>query len=315
MATAYLTHPVFQEHTMGALHPESPIRLRAIEARLKASSLWPHLSCREPPAASRAQLERVHDAAYLDRLAGLSPASGLVELDPDTWMNPRTLEAAAHAAGAAVFAVDLVLAAEVDNAFCAVRPPGHHAERNTAMGFCFYNNIACAAMHALEAHGLERVAIADFDVHHGNGTEHILAYESRVLMLSSFQHPFYPFTPLNDDAPNIVRSPLPSGAGGREFRAAVEADWLPALTRFRPQLILVSAGFDAHRSDPLADLNFEQEDYAWITDRLTQVADTHCAGRIVSSLEGGYDPSALAACVEAHLQVLSRATSSTGLLR
>lgn len=305
MTTAYITHPFFYKHDMGALHPESPMRLRAIDARLNNSPLWMRLSHREAPAITREQLERVHDVDYLDNLERLAPHEGMRELDPDTWMNPYTLEAASHAAGAALHAVDLVLDGEVDNAFCAVRPPGHHAERNAAMGFCFYNNLACAAAHALEVRGLERVAVADFDVHHGNGTEHIFGGDERVLMCSSFQHPFYPFTPLDSGVSNIVRSPLKAGAGGREFRAAVEADWLPALRAFDPQLIFVSAGFDAHRADPLAQLNFDETDYVWVTKQLMQLMESATPARIVSSLEGGYDLSALASCVEAHVSTLA----------
>lgn len=305
MTTAYLTHHACEQHDMGHLHPESPRRLEAIQNRLMASPLWQFLAHFEAPAATREQLERVHDASYLDQLEELSPTKGMTSLDPDTFMNVHSLAAARHAAGAAIRATDVVLEQRADNAFCAVRPPGHHAERNAAMGFCFYNNVACAVAHALDAHGLSRVAIADFDVHHGNGTEQIFAGDERVLMCSSFQHPFYPFTPIDREIPNIIHSPLHAGAGGTEFRRAVETQWLPALESFEPQMLFISAGFDAHAADPLAQLNLEEADYAWITATLLNVAARHAAGRIVSTLEGGYNLLALARSVEIHLRTLA----------
>ncbi|HYW76385.1 MAG TPA: histone deacetylase family protein [Gammaproteobacteria bacterium] len=309
MNTAYITHPVCEQHEMGHFHPESPHRLEAIQNRLMASPLWQLLTHFEAPSVTREQLERVHEPGYLNQLDSLSPSEGMVSLDPDTFMNTHSLEAARRAAGAAVLATDLVMQGQAGNAFCAVRPPGHHAERNAAMGFCFYNNVACAVAHALAVHGLERVAIADFDVHHGNGTEHIFAHDERVLLCSSFQHPFYPFTPIDQDIANIVHTPLSAGAGGTEFRRSVKARWLPAMEAFKPQMLFVSAGFDAHTADPMAQLNFEESDYVWVTETLMDIAQRHAAGRIVSVLEGGYNLLALARCTEVHLRTLAHVHS------
>ncbi len=304
MTTAYITHPVCEQHDMGHFHPESPQRLEAVQNRLMATAMWQFMGHHEAPEITREQLERVHEAAYLERIEALSPREGLVPVDPDTFMNPHSLEAARRSAGAGILATDLVVGGRAANAFCAIRPPGHHAERSTSMGFCFYNNIACAAAHGLEAHGLERVAILDFDVHHGNGTEDIFAGDERVLMCSSFQHPFYPFTELNTAADNIVHTPLKAGDGGAEFRRAVEEKWLPALEAFEPQMLFISAGFDAHTADPMAQLNLDESDYAWITETLMHVATRHAEGRVVSCLEGGYNLFALARSVEVHVRTL-----------
>jgi acetoin utilization deacetylase AcuC-like enzyme len=241
---------------------------------------------------------------WLTRAERASPASGLTYLDPDTALNPHTLDAARHAAGAVVNGVDLAMAGACRAAFCAVRPPGHHAERERAMGFCVFNSVAVGAAHALEAYGLERVAIVDFDVHHGNGTEQIFTGDHRVLMVSTFQHPLYPYSGLDNDDPKMVNVPLPAGSGGAEFRAAVRDRWLPALDEHRPQMIFISAGFDAHREDPLANLALVEADYAWVTRELMQVAAAHAEGRIVSSLEGGYALSALGRSVSEHLREL-----------
>ncbi len=302
--TAYLTHADCHRHAMFDGHPECPARLGAIEDRLIAAGLLDLLRHHEPPPVTREQLARVHSAAHLDHLEGLIPdADGLAEVDPDTWMNAATLDAARRAAGAVVHAIDLVLAGTVDNAFCNVRPPGHHAERGRAMGFCFYNNVAVGAAHALDAHGLERVAIADFDVHHGNGTEVIFANSTSVLACSTYQHPFYPYTtPL--ERPHLVHCPLPAGTGGPGFRAAVEARWLPAIDAFAPDLILVSAGFDAHLEDDMGGMQLVEADYAWVTHALLELADRHAGGRIVSTLEGGYALSALGRSAAAHVRVL-----------
>lgn len=304
MTTAFLTHPVFLQHDMGSHHPERPARLEAIHQLLRERGLLSRVQVHEAPRVERAALLRVHHAVYLDRLAALAPRVGFAFIDPDTAMNPYTLEAAERAAGAAVRATDLVLRGEADNAFCCVRPPGHHAEAGTAMGFCFYNNIACAAAHALAVHGLQRVAILDFDVHHGNGTEDIFRNESRVLFCSSFQYPFYPNTPIDHGHPRIVSVPLPAGTRGMDFREAVGATWFPALERFAPEMIFVSAGFDAHQDDPMADLLLNERDYAWITEEIVRYARAHCAGRLVSSLEGGYHLTALARAVAGHLECL-----------
>jgi acetoin utilization deacetylase AcuC-like enzyme len=304
VTTAYITHPACLLHDMGAHHPESPDRLRAIGDRLIAAGLEAHLAHHDAPEVTREQLERVHGEAYLDAIDAAAPEHGLAYLDPDTALCPDSLAAARRAAGAAVRAVDLVMAGECANAFCAVRPPGHHAERNRAMGFCVYNTVAIAAAHALEAHGLSRVAIADFDVHHGNGTEEIFARDPRVLMVGTFQYPLYPYSGVKPLGANMHNVPLDPGADGEALRAAVREHWLPALEAHRPELIIVSAGFDAHRDDPLASLAFTEADYAWVTRELVEVANRHAQGRIVSSLEGGYALSALGRSAAEHVRAL-----------
>lgn len=304
MHTAYISHPLCREHDAGPWHPEAPERLAAIEDHLIATGLDPLLRHYEAPQVTREQLLRVHDADYLDALDTRSPEHGVIHVDPDTAMNPYTLEAARHAAGAVVRAVDLLLAGEVQNAFCGVRPPGHHAERHRAMGFCFYNNVAVGAAHALASGQVQRVAIVDFDVHHGNGTEEIFHHSRQVLFCSSFQHPFYPYTDLNFRAPNVIHAPIPAGLGSEAFRVAVDEEWLPALARFAPQMLFISAGFDGHRDDEMSQLCLTEDDYAWVTRVLHAVAAEHADGRIVSVLEGGYDLPALARSVRAHLDVL-----------
>ena len=305
MALAFVTHPDCRLHEMGPGHPERPERLEAIEDGLIASRLDYVTSRHEAPLATREQLSRVHDPAYLDALQRLAPSSGLVQLDPDTAMNPHTLQAALRAAGAAVLGTDLVIGGKAEAAFCAVRPPGHHAERARAMGFCFFNNVAVGAAHALAQHGLERVAVVDFDVHHGNGTEDMFRDDPRVLMVSTFQHPFYPGSGVEGRSDRMVNVPLAAGAGSREFRAAVEQEWLPALDRFRPQMLFISAGFDAHRDDGMAFLRLSDADYPWVTGQVRAVATKHAGGRIVSLLEGGYDLDVLRRCVAAHLRELT----------
>jgi len=289
---------------MGPQHPECPERLTAINDQLIASGLAPHVAWQEASPATLEQLARVHDRRYVEAIEAAAPASGLRYLDPDTALNPHSVHAALHAAGAVVNAVDLVCGGQYQNAFCAVRPPGHHAESRRAMGFCVFNNVAVGAAHALAVHGLSRVAIVDFDVHHGNGTEEIFSDDPRVLMVGTFQYPLYPYSGIDNPAPNMVNVPLSAGAGGHEFREAVQERWLPALERQAPELILISAGFDAHREDPLAGLQFTENDYAWVTRELIAVARRHAAGRIVSSLEGGYDLSALGRSVAAHVREL-----------
>ena len=304
MTTAFVTHPVFSLHEMGPYHPECPERISAITDRLIASGLDAYLYHYTAPEASYEQIARAHDTLYIREVEAAVPESGLHFIDADTALNPHTLDAARHAAGAAVLAVDIVMRRECRTAFCAVRPPGHHAERNRAMGFCIFNSVAIGAAHAMAAHGLQRVAIVDFDVHHGNGTEHIFADDPRVLMVSTFQHPLYPYSGLDDPAPNMVNVPLAAGSGGEEFRAAVRDHWLPALEAHRPELILISAGFDAHREDPLAGLKFVEADYAWVTRELIAVAERHAAGRVVSMLEGGYALSALGRSATEHVREL-----------
>jgi len=302
--TAFITHPSCLQHEMGPDHPECPDRLTAIRDQLIASGLDAQLVHHEAPAATAEQLARVHDRRYVDAIEAASPASGLRYLDPDTALNPHSVSAARHAAGAVVHGVDLVCGGEHQTAFCAVRPPGHHAESRRAMGFCVFNSVAVGAAHALAVHGLSRVAIVDFDVHHGNGTEEMFSDEPRVLMVSTFQYPLYPYSGVDNPAPNMVNVPLSAGSGGAEFRDAVRTRWLPALDDHEPELILVSAGFDAHRDDPLAGLAFTEDDYAWVTRELTGVAKRHAQGRIVSSLEGGYALGALGRSVVAHVREL-----------
>jgi len=289
---------------MGAYHPECPDRLTAIGDRLIASGLDAYLQHHTAPAATREQLSRVHDDAYLDQIEAASPEAGLHYLDPDTAMCPHSLSAARHAAGAVVLGVDLVMSGRSASAFCAVRPPGHHAESRRAMGFCLYNSVAVGVAHALAEHEVERVAVVDFDVHHGNGTEEIFAGDDRVLMVSTFQHPLYPYSGTRPLGSNMVNVPLAPGSGSEAFRAAVMDKWLPALDEHRPQLIVISAGFDAHREDPLANLEFVEADYAWVTRQLIGVAARHGERRIVSSLEGGYGLSALARSVSEHVREL-----------
>lgn len=306
MRTGWFTHSACAAHEMGSWHPESPDRLAAIQDHLIATGVAPLLTQFDAPQARRETLARAHDAAYLDRLEAAAPETGYAALDPDTSMNPHTWEAALRAAGAVVDATERVLAGEIDNAFCAVRPPGHHARRGHAMGFCLLNNVAIAALHALEAHGLKRVAVIDFDVHHGNGTEDILAGDERVLMASFFQHPFYPYTGTENPAKNMVNVPLPAGTRGDVVRQVVDEVWWPRLDEFRPEMIFVSAGFDAHREDDLGQMGLVEADYAWITQRLCELAQRHARGRIVSSLEGGYNLSALARSVAAHVRTLAQ---------
>jgi acetoin utilization deacetylase AcuC-like enzyme len=290
---------------MGYGHPERPARLSAIEDQLIASGVEGYLQRYEAPLATDEQLARVHPLEYVRAIREVAPESGTVHLDPDTAMNPYSLTAALRAAGAAVLATDLVIAGRAENAFCSVRPPGHHACRARPMGFCIFNNVAVAARHALRAHGLEHVAIVDFDVHHGNGTEDIFENDPSVLMTSTFQHPFYPYCGTEDPAPNMVNVPLAAGAGSKQFREAVTKYWLPALEEFKPQLVIFSAGFDAHVEDDMAMLQLRDEDYGWVTAQVKTIAERHARGRIVSMLEGGYALSALGRSVVQHVRVLA----------
>lgn len=304
-STAFISHRDCHLHDMGSYHPESPARLSAISDHMIAQGLDHYFAFYDAPLASFEQLLRVHSAFHLERLKRNSPALGIVHLDPDTAMNPHTWNAALRSAGAGVLGVDLVMSREVQNAFCAVRPPGHHAERANAMGFCFFNNIAVAAAHALKAHGLSRVAVIDFDVHHGNGTEDCFKNNEQVLMISMFQHPFYPYSGTDHPAPNMLNVPLPSGTNSDEFRQMVNEVWLPRLREFKPEFIFISAGFDAHHEDDLGGMKLHERDFSWVSEQLKQVADETAQGRIVSMLEGGYVLSALARCVAAHIKVLA----------
>ena len=303
MTLALYTHPACLAHDPGRGHPECPERLIAVIEALRLA--YPQLQWHEPPVALRSQLARVHTDALIANVLD-TPIHGLRRLDADTAMSAQSPEAALRAAGAALAAVDAVIAGQAQRAFCATRPPGHHATADTAMGFCLFNNVAVAAAHALEQHGLSRVAIADFDVHHGNGTQDIFAADPRVLYLSSHQSPLYPGTgaAAEHGVGNLVNAPLPPRSGSAAFRAAWTERLLPAVDAFRPELLLVSAGFDAHRLDPLADLNLEADDYAWITRALCALADRHAQGRVVSLLEGGYSLSALRECSVTHVGVL-----------
>jgi len=290
---------------MGADHPECPERLHAINDQLIASGLLDHLIHYDAEMASKDQLTQVHTKQYVEWVFQQAPAEGLIDLDGDTAMNKFTLSAALHAAGAAIQAVDLVMAGEVENVFCCIRPPGHHAGRSGASGFCIFNNVAVAAAHALKHHQLQRVAILDFDVHHGDGTEDIFHDNPKVMLCSTFRHPFYPYTGAESGNDHIINVPLAARTSGTEFREAVTQHWLPALDHFQPEFLLISAGFDAHYEDDMGGLALKEADYLWITETLKQVAKKHAQGRIVSVLEGGYALHALGRCVMTHVKSLS----------
>jgi acetoin utilization deacetylase AcuC-like enzyme len=308
MTTALYTHAAFLQHDTGPGHPERIQRLAAVLQAVKGEA-FSDIVWREAPSAAIAQIERVHDADYVRRALASVPEKGWVQLDGDTVMSPGSGEAALRAAGAVAAAVGAVLGGEFKNAFCAVRPPGHHAERDVAMGFCIFNNVAIGAAEARAVHGLNRVAVMDFDVHHGNGTQHMFDHDPGLFFASTHQMPLYPGTGARGErgVGNIVNAPLPPGAGSEEFRAAMETIVLPAIESFQPELILISAGFDAHRRDPLASLEFEAEDYHWATARLCALAESCCGGRVVSTLEGGYDLAALGESAAAHLAALREA--------
>jgi acetoin utilization deacetylase AcuC-like enzyme len=304
MRSAYITHPDCLRHEMGHFHPESPQRVTAIADRLLSRGLLDWMEMFEAPAATRAQVLRAHSAAHYDRLRAIAPAEGLVNLDPDTAMNPFTLSAALHAAGAAVKAADLVLNDGFQRVFCNVRPPGHHAEHDQPMGFCFFNSVAIGIHQALAEGGLTRIALVDFDVHHGNGSEEIFAGDDRVLMVSTFQSPLYPFVGDVPKGENMCNVPLAPYSDGQAMRDAVESRWLPALAEFEPQMIWISAGFDAHREDDISHLMWRDADYDWVTRQIVEVAERYSEGRIVSSLEGGYNLPALARSAELHVRAL-----------
>ena len=309
MSTAFYSHPACRLHDMGAGHPECPQRLDAITDHLLATGLDVALDYREAPPATALQIGRAHTSGYVSELADtlerVRDGGESKAMDPDTIACPGTLAAALHAAGAAVAATDDVLAGRARNAFCAVRPPGHHATRDQTMGFCFFNNVAIAARHALDVHGLKRVAIIDFDVHHGNGTEDIIAGDDRVLMCSFFQHPLYPYSGAVPKGTNMVNVPVAPYTRGPAVRDTIDAMWMPALEEFKPEMVFISAGFDAHREDDLGQMGLVEADYEWITKRLVDLAARHSQGRIVSCLEGGYHLGALARSVAAHLRVLA----------
>jgi acetoin utilization deacetylase AcuC-like enzyme len=305
MTTAFFCHEIFEAHDTGPGHPERPERLRAIKRVISSSSFDP-LILREAPKSTLQQIAMVHDLDYAEKLMDLIPASGWSRIDPDTVMCPETGEATLRAVGAVIEAVDGVIAGAFDNAFCAVRPPGHHAEPEHGMGFCFFNNAAIAARHAQQAHGLERVAIVDFDVHHGNGTQAAFRGDSSVFFASSHQYPFYPGTGAIDEVGvgNIVNVPLEAGSGSKDFRDGWSSKIFPALEAFQPEFLVISAGFDAHARDPLASLNLEAEDFSWITRKLLEVSGNKLNGRVISCLEGGYDLVGLGESVDAHVSEL-----------
>jgi acetoin utilization deacetylase AcuC-like enzyme len=304
--TAYISHRACLNHDSGTGHPENARRLTAIDDRMIASGLFDLLRHFDAPEATARQLLRVHTQNHLDKLRSLAPARGYAQIDPDTVISPDSLTAALHAAGAVVSAVDLVIDGGMESAFCGVRPPGHHAERERAMGFCLFNNIAVGVAHALEKHGLRKVAIVDFDIHQGNGTEDIFKDDDRVLFCSTFEHPLYPFSELLENTANRVNVPLEATAGSAEFRAAVTDQWLPALDRFQPQMVFISAGFDAHQDDDMSNVSLTDADFPWVTGQIVNVARKSASDRIVSVLEGGYELNSLARCVETHLRALMR---------
>ncbi|CAG0969863.1 Histone deacetylase-like amidohydrolase [Methylophilaceae bacterium] len=304
MNTALISHPDTLLHVMDGSHPESPARITAIRNQLKAAGLDDRLAHYEAPQATDEQLTRVHTAAYVREIRRIAPKAGLVRLDADTAMGPMSLSATLHASGANVLATDLVMSGKVKNAFCCVRPPGHHAHQGRAAGFCIFNHVAVGVAHALEHHKLDRVAIIDFDVHHGDGTEDIFRNDPRVMLCSTFQHPFYPGTGADSRTDRMINVPLPAGTDGKGFREKVESEFAPALERFKPQMIYVSAGFDAHADDPLAQLGLLKDDYVWITEFIKAIAARHAGGRIISSLEGGYHLPALAESAVAHIRTL-----------
>ncbi|NBP73686.1 MAG: histone deacetylase family protein [Alphaproteobacteria bacterium] len=306
MTTRYYFHPVCIEHEPGPQHPESPDRLRMID-RVLGAEAFATLDRRAPELAERSQIARAHPKDYVNRVLANIPAEGYTRVDADTIVSPRSGEAALRAAGALIGAVDAVMTGEADNAFCAIRPPGHHAEPEQGMGFCLFNNVAVGAEHARAVHGAERVAVIDFDVHHGNGTQAMFWNDPDMFYASTHQWPLYPGTGDKSERgahDNIVNAPLWPGADSSAFREAMESIVLPRMAAFSPDLVMISAGFDAHRRDPLAQLALETEDFIWATEEIRNIAENSCAGRLISTLEGGYDLQALGECTAAHVRVL-----------
>lgn len=304
MRLALISHTDCLLHRMGEYHPESPERLNTIDNELGRSGLEDQIKRYQAPLASKEQLLRVHDEQYLNFVFQSAPNEGFVALDPDVLMNPHSLKAALRAAGAAVYGVELLMRQETETVFCNVRPPGHHAERGRAMGFCLFNNVAVAAAHALEGYGLKKVAIIDFDVHHGNGTENIFKDNKRVLYCSSFEHPFYPFSGAETRSKHMINIPLPAGTTGAVFREKISSGWLRQVSEFQPEMIFFSAGFDAYQRDNMADLLLKEEDYFWLSQRIKAIAERCCQGRTLSVLEGGYHLPGLGLCAAAHLRGL-----------
>lgn len=307
MTTAFITHPDTLLHIMDGNHPESPARITAIKNALVKQGIYQQLAIYEAPAATYAQLARVHHPDYIQHIRALAPKAGLVRLDADTAMGPMSLSATLHASGAAVLATDLVMQGKVDNAFCCTRPPGHHAGRANSAGFCIFNHIAIGVAHAIAQYKIQRVAIIDFDVHHGDGTEDIFRSNPQVMLCSTFQHPFYPHRGFDTRTATMINVPLAANAEGKQYQQAFNQEFLPALNQFKPEIIYVSAGFDAHIDDPLAGMQLVNQDYVWITNFIKQVAKQHAQGRIVSLLEGGYHLPALAQAASAHINVMMQA--------
>lgn len=304
MSIAIISHPDCALHEAGEGHPEKPDRVKVIQAALERYPFQAPVTFFEAPLADREQLLTVHEESYVDWIMSISPDGDMIGIDEDTIMNPYTLQAAQRAAGAALLAVDLVMQHKAQVAFCNIRPPGHHAERDKAMGFCFFNNVAIAAMHALTAYHLKRIVIIDFDVHHGNGTQSIFQRDARVLLCSSFEHPFYPGYDEEMDNEHILNVPLVAGISGEAFREQVERAWFVKITAFKPELILFSAGFDGHIHDPIGEFKLTEADYVWLTIHIAKIAKGCTGGKMVSLLEGGYNLDALAQCVPAHVNAM-----------
>lgn len=302
MKTALISHPDCLLHDIGHGIPEIPERMTVIEQAISSSDLMCQLQQYLAPLATRDQLLRVHDSEYIDYVFMSSPKTGIIPLDPDTWMNPYTLKAALHAAGAAILGVDLVMTDKNKAAFCNIRPPGHHAEKSTAMGFCIFNNVAVGVAHALEHYGIQRIAIIDFDAHHGNGLENIFFNNKKVLYCSSFEHPFYPFSGADTISDHIINIPLAAGSDGKDVRHKIKEYWYQRLLEFKPEMLFFSAGFDAFYRDVMSDLMFHIEDYAWMTRDIIKLTQGSTQNRIVSLLEGGYALDGLGDCVIAHLR-------------
>ena len=304
--TAFISHPDTLLHVMDGSHPESPARITVIKNAVLASDLKQKLQFYDAPAASTSQLKRVHTAEYVEHIHNIAPKAGLVRLDGDTAMGPMSLSAALHASGAVILATDLVMAGKVDNAFCCVRPPGHHAGRANSAGFCIFNHVAVGVAHAMAQHKIKRAAIIDFDVHHGDGTEDIFRENPNVMLCSTFQHPFYPHRGADTRSKNMINVPMNAHANGEDFKKVFEAEFKPALEAFKPEIVYISAGFDAHINDPLADLALTTADYVWITEFIKTIVKKYAENRIISSLEGGYHLSSLAQSAWAHIETLSK---------
>ena len=304
--TAFISHPDTLLHVMDGSHPESPARITAIKNAVLASDLKKRLQFYDAPVATLTQLKRVHTAQYVDHIHHIAPKAGLVRLDGDTAMGPMSLSAALHASGAVILATDLVMSGKVDNAFCCVRPPGHHAGRANSAGFCIFNHVAVGVAHAMAQHNIKRAAIIDFDVHHGDGTEDIFKDNPYVMLCSTFQHPFYPHRGADTRSKNMINVPMNAKANGEDFRKVFETEFKPALIEFQPEIVFISAGFDAHINDPLADLALTTLDYAWMTEFIIEIVKKYAENRIISSLEGGYHLPSLALSAWTHIDTLSK---------